>query len=508
VIDPAANGAGVLFPEGPRYRAIVIDERALPAAVAERLADEAAQGLAVVLVGDLPAKDTGLNGSDARVQAAIARLIAEPTVARVATQAQAATALAQLRVVPAAKWSAPAQVYTQHRETADADYFYVYNATNDPVSIDGSFATTGRPYTLNLWTGAVDRVAAWSQSGGRTTVPLRLKPLGTTVLAFRKGEASPARHVTSTDPVRETVAGEGNLVELRDTNGGARTVRFSDGTTATVTLPALPAPITPAAWKLHVDGTAATGTTPYALELTELKDWRQLPQLATASGVGTYTTTVQLPDGWTAPERGTYLDHGAVAGSVKVFVNGTRVAPDSVAGRDWDVSGHLKPGANELEVVLSTPLGNTVRPAESEPYGLLGPVQLVPFGRGGVNHASTEGTVGGTVPATLSLSLGGAATFGAFQPGVERTYETTTSANVVSTAGDAALSVSEPGRLVNGSFTLAEPLQVAFSKATWTAPVSNDPVTITFRQHIAADQPLRTGTYSRAVTFTLSTTTP
>jgi hypothetical protein len=38
--------------------------------------------------------------------------------------------------------------------------------------------------------------------------------------------------------------------------------------------------------------------------------------------------------------------------------------------------------------------------------------------------------------------------------------------------------------------------------------VSNDPVTIGFKQHISATEPLRTGAYSRTLTFTLSTTTP
>jgi hypothetical protein len=118
------------------------------------------------------------------------------------------------------------------------------------------------------------------------------------------------------------------------------------------------------------------------------------------------------------------------------------------------------------------------------------------------------GTVGGTVPATLSLTLGPAASFGAFTPGIAKEYAATTSANVISTAGDAALTVSDPGHLANGSFTLAEPLRVEFSKATWTAPVSNDPVTITFRQLVKANDPLRTGTYSRTLTFTLSTTSP
>ena len=37
---------------------------------------------------------------------------------------------------------------------------------------------------------------------------------------------------------------------------------------------------------------------------------------------------------------------------------------------------------------------------------------------------------------------------------------------------------------------------------------SNDAVTIAFRQHIGATQALRTGAYSKTLTFTLSTTTP
>ena len=82
--------------------------------------------------------------------------------------------------------------------------------------------------------------------------------------------------------------------------------------------------------------------------------------------------------------------------------------------------------------------------------------------------AEAPGTVGGTVPATLSLTLGGAATFAPFVPGVAREYTAATTATVVSTAGDAALTVSDPGRLVNGAFSLPQPLSVAFSKAAWS----------------------------------------
>ena len=74
------------------------------------------------------------------------------------------------------------------------------------------------------------------------------------------------------------------------------------------------------------------------------------------------------------------------------------------------------------------------------------------------------------MPATLSLSLGTPASFGAFTPGVDRNYDATTTANVISTAGDATLSVTDPsanatGRLVNGAFALSEPLQARANAA-------------------------------------------
>jgi hypothetical protein len=118
------------------------------------------------------------------------------------------------------------------------------------------------------------------------------------------------------------------------------------------------------------------------------------------------------------------------------------------------------------------------------------------------------GTPGGTVPATLSLTMGAPATFAPFTPGVAKTYTASTTATVISTAGDAALTVSDPGHLTNGSHSLAQPLDVAITPNSWNAPVSNAISAIAFSQPIGATDPLRTGTYSKTLTFTLSTTTP
>ena len=46
------------------------------------------------------------------------------------------------------------------------------------------------------------------------------------------------------------------------------------------------------------------------------------------------------------------------------------------------------------------------------------------------------------------------------------------------------------------------------SLLNYTNPISNDSVTLSFRQRINANDALRTGTYSKTLTFTLSTTPP
>jgi hypothetical protein len=122
-------------------------------------------------------------------------------------------------------------------------------------------------------------------------------------------------------------------------------------------------------------------------------------------------------------------------------------------------------------------------------------------------RVSADGQVGGAVPATLSLSLGAAVSFGAFTPGVAKDYTASTTATVTSTAGDAALSASTV-TLANGGFRLAQPVAIAPAKTAWAGPVSNDVFTIAFTQSIGASEALRTGTYSGTVTLTLSTTTP
>jgi glucose/arabinose dehydrogenase len=170
-------------------------------------------------------------------------------------------------------------------------------------------------------------------------------------------------------------------------------------------------------------------------------------------------------------------------------------------GGDWT--------AYTAPVTVSAPGRHTVAYRGTNAAGATA-VRTVAFTIGSVTD--TPGTVGGTVPATLSLTLGGPATFGAFTPGVTREYTASTTTNVVSSAGEAALTVTDPGanpgHLVNGAFVMPQPLQGLGTVKTWAAPTSNEAVTVMFKQPVAATDALRTGNYSKTLTFTLSTTTP
>ncbi len=141
---------------------------------------------------------------------------------------------------------------------------------------------------------------------------------------------------------------------------------------------------------------------------------------------------------------------------------------------------------------------------------------------------SVPGTVTGTVPATLALTLGTAAPLGPFTPGVAKDYTTTMTATATSTGADAALSVIDPsstatGRLVNGGYALTSPLQVSadggayaslrtdngpLALAAWNTPITNRSVQLGFKQSIGETEGLRTGSYGKTLTFTLSTTSP
>jgi hypothetical protein len=253
-------------------------------------------------------------------------------------------------------------------------------------------------------------------------------------------------------------------------------------------------------------------------------------------GIGSAQTRLTI-----APLAGPFLvTSQAVPGVVPV-------GPSSPQTITWDVAGTASPPVNvsQVKITLSSDGGKTfpyvlaaATPNDGSETVLLpnqsgtGRIKIEAIGNVFFDVSDADVTlvptaaVGGTVPAALALSLGTTAPLGPFTPGATRDYDSNMTANVISTAGDAALSVSDPstnhpGHLVNGTFFLPSALQAKANTGTltdvgstpatlltYTAPVSNDQVTVGFRQHIGNTDALRTGTYSKTLTFTLSTMNP
>ncbi len=161
------------------------------------------------------------------------------------------------------------------------------------------------------------------------------------------------------------------------------------------------------------------------------------------------------------------------------------------------------------------------------------PLSVVVTGGGPPQSTSTTGGITATVGSVLAITLSNTATFGAITPGVGKDYTASIAALVTSTAGDAKLTVADPsanapGHLVNGQYSLAAPLQAQATNAahptsafavvtgadspltllTWNAATSADAVTIGLKQTIGATEVLRSGGYTKTLTFTVSTTTP
>jgi hypothetical protein len=118
------------------------------------------------------------------------------------------------------------------------------------------------------------------------------------------------------------------------------------------------------------------------VDLDGLKPWPQIPALKNASGLGTYTTTFDLPASWNGAKSAT-LSLGEVFDTFTVSVNGQPVSFNQI-GAEGHVGPYLKPGRNSLTVRVATTLNNRLADIDEDvrnrgliqPYGLIGPVQL------------------------------------------------------------------------------------------------------------------------------------
>lgn len=101
------------------------------------------------------------------------------------------------------------------------------------------------------------------------------------------------------------------------------------------------------------------------------------------SGIGRYTTTVFLDQGW-EQGSGALIRLGDVVDSYQIEVNGN-VVPASQINTTIDIGKYLKAGENTITVEVASTLLNAVLDAHAldgrnpDEYGMMGPVVLTPY---------------------------------------------------------------------------------------------------------------------------------
>jgi len=300
-------------------------------------------------------------------------------------------ALQDLGIRPRAEFAEPNKNYfTVTRKADDTLYLWVYNFMSDDEfrpqmvtfdinnDIGISVSEAGKPYNINTWTGEISELAAYAIEDGRTSFDLTLEPGETTVIALDLNNPGEGHHAISTDADKAML--KNGALSIYATESGVYTTQLSNGAVAVSEIQA-PADISLPEWDLTVEdwnrgelvditenrGKGYTTTesywttnkTPIAVGKTQLIPWKDIPSVGpTVSGVGTYTTTFELPAGW-SDANGAYLDIETLCRNIAyVWVNGERAAGLDVATCKVDVSGLLKPGVNTIKVEVASTLRN------------------------------------------------------------------------------------------------------------------------------------------------------
>ena len=251
-----------------------------------------------------------------------------------------------------------------HRTTSEGDFYFVANRSSEVVSVPCTFRMFAKqPELWHPISGAVRDLVEFSESERGTIVPLRFAPYESFFVVFRTesknkaGQASAASNFPYDTKVAD-IAGPWD-VSFDTSLGGPERVRFDT-----------------------------------------LQDWRDRPEpeIRYFSGIATYRTSFDLPEGIDKESGRLLLDIGEVHGMARIRLNNHDLGVLWCAPWRVDITGASQAGNNHLEVDTANLwpnrlIGDKALPPEKQvtwttyaPYkandpllesGLAGPVHLI-----------------------------------------------------------------------------------------------------------------------------------
>lgn len=361
---------GIFAPNRQAFKALIVRAHdSYTEFGVNKLYEYAQNGLLILFSGGIPTRYLGYNATGARIANETLQRIQSFDNVHVVPEDNLAATLQSFGVYPRASINANTTWYPLWREDSQAnkDYLYVYNDAPNNTRGEGfsngsiTLAKNGQPYTYDQWTGDVSPIYNYNSNEENITIPITLAGNQTTVIGFHRDEAP-----RKVDAARLPL---GSWVETVSNDTGRAAVRYPCDPAYEVTL---------ANWTLVVESWTApedmynltpdatrTNTTYY---LDELTSWRNTTdELRNVSGRGYYSASFDWSgSGFRVQFSGALLDLGAIVHTARARINGHQLPPLDVTRAVVDVGGFLRNGTNEVEILVSTPLGNALRPVWDE----------------------------------------------------------------------------------------------------------------------------------------------
>lgn len=262
-----------------------------------------------------------------------------------------------LSLSPDCSVSNGAPVLFIHRRTSEGDFYFLSNQSEQTISFDATFRTSSKtPELWNPLTQDMRFLPEYTEKGGLTTVPLKLEPLESSFIVFRKetGKKMSGDNYPQTD-VLVSVDTPWTVSFDKKARGPEESVTFNS-----------------------------------------LTDWKEAEdaRIKYYSGTAIYSNTFNLES---LPKKQLYIDLGKVMVMAKVYIN------DQYAGGVWtypyqlNITDYLRAGKNTLRVEVvnnweNRLIGDQQLPENLRPTwtavnpwnansplqssGLLGPVQI------------------------------------------------------------------------------------------------------------------------------------
>lgn len=229
------------------------------------------------------------------------------------------------------------------------------------------FETLGSPYVYNAWTGEVSPVRDFTQNDASTFIPITLRGNESNVIVFHHGldqesSCTPTGAQTSLFTQRASIA--------------PQIIAFSEDGIIQLNR-----------WTLDVEAWLPPSnltllepmilTTTY--NLTSLLPWHEISEsLRNVSGRGHYSTTFEWQH---SDDYGAQLDLGALLDVSRAWINCHQLGPLDPAKPVADLTKYLAHGRNNITVVVTTSLANSMRPVWSQlmsgGVGNMGPMPMV-----------------------------------------------------------------------------------------------------------------------------------